>query len=203
MKRTLYITSILAALSFVSACAPSLGVRMSVPSLPEQSQIKKEGDSEPAPNLDGVKVRVSPFMDARSSSAIAVVDGRNVSPDGSLGPLVQAGFEQYIRDAGGRIAVLQGATLIEGEIVDWRAKVMPKFPASDAKATAKIKVNVKDPRTQFIKYRGTFSGEATATHPFLTESDIQKLLTDAMAGAITAALQDESFVLQLQETPRG
>jgi hypothetical protein len=177
---------------------------MLVPSLPEQKlDSSKDKDAELAPALTGTKVRVSAFTDARASRAIALIDGREVAPEGSLGNLVQAGFEQYIRDAGGRIAVLHGAPVIEGEIAEWRAKITPSFPASDAKASARLKVSVRDPRTQFVRYRGTFSGEATATHPFLTESDIQRLITEAMAGAISAALADEAFVQQLKEAPQG
>jgi hypothetical protein len=176
---------------------------MSVPSLPEQSSDGKDREVDSAPRLTGTKVRVLPFVDARASSAIALIDGREVAPEGSLGSVVQAGFEQYLRDAGGRIAVLHGAPVIEGEITEWRVKITPSFPASDAKASAKIKVAVRDPRTQFVRYRGTFSGEATATHPLLSEGDIQRLLTEAMGGAIAAALEDDSFVQQLVETPRG
>lgn len=180
-----------------SACAPSLGVRLSVPGLPEQQREDSKGQAFERPPVGSAgKVRVAPFTDARPATTIAIIDGREIPSDGSLGTVVQEGFERYLRDAGVRV-VLSGAPVIEGEIIEWRSKVQPKFPASEATAFAKVRIAVKNQRTQFVAYRGTFSGEATMTDPFITESEIQKLLTDAMSTAIQAILKEDKFLTQL------
>lgn len=168
-----------------------------MPGLPEQQREDSEGRSLDRPPVGSAgKVRVAPFNDARPANTIAIIDGREIPSDGSLGTVVQEGLERYLRDAGVRV-VLSGAPVIEGEIVEWRSKIHPKFPASEATAIAKVKISVKNPRTQFVAYRGTFSGEATMTDPFVTESEIQKLLTDAMSTAIQAILKEDKFLAQL------
>jgi hypothetical protein len=180
-----------------SACAPSLGVRLAVPGLPELKQEDAQGKALERPPVGSAgKVRVATFADARQTSTIATIDGRQIPSDGSLGTVVQEGFERYLRDAGVRV-VLSGAPVIEGEITEWSSKIQPKFPASEATAIAKIKIAIKNPRTQFVAYRGTFSGEASMTDPFVTESEIQKLLTDAMSTAIQAILKEDKFMAQL------
>lgn len=170
-----------------------------MPGLPEQQQIQENSKGnalDRPPTGSAGRARVAPFMDARTSSTIAIIDGREIPSEGGLGTVVQEGFERYLRDAGVRV-VLTGAPVIEGEIVEWKSKIQPKFPASEATATAKIKISVKNPRTQFIAYRGTFSGEATMTDPFVTEGEVQKLLTDAMSTAIQAILKEDMFMAQL------
>jgi hypothetical protein len=139
---------------------------------------------------------VAAFNDARASTAFAVVDGRQVASEGNLGAVVQEGLERYLRDAGVRV-VLTGGALVEGEIVEWRANIKPSFPTSDVTAVARIKVTVRDPRTNALGYRGTFSGEASVSDPILTEREVQKLLTEAMRSALQALLKEESFMAQI------
>ena len=174
----------------VSACAPNFGVRLSVPSLPDpQSFVAAPVEGE------SVRVKVGSFVDARPSMTILVVDGRDVVSEGSLGSVVQDGFQRYFREAGARVTLIN-APLIEGEITNWSAKVTPGFPSSDAVASARIRVTIKDSEFHPL-YRANFSGEATISHPLLDEEMVQELLARAMGGAIEAAIKDESLIAQL------
>jgi len=176
----------------VSACAPSLGLRMQAPDV-----VDEEGEKEPvvASAAPGSKARIGPFLDGRSSDTIATIDGREVRTEGSVATVVQTGLERQLRAAGVRVSLLQAPT-IEGEIVDWRARVTPDFPASQVVANAKVKVTIKGPKSEVL-YRATYSGEANKTHPALGESDIQATLGTAMASALEAAVKDDGFMRQL------
>lgn len=174
----------------VSACAPEIGLRLSVPNVPEpQSAIDGSAAAEP------IKVKIGSFTDGRPTDTIVLIDGRQVGSEGELSTIVQEGFTRYFRQAGARIAILNAPT-IEGTITEWNAKVEPSFPSSSAKASARVKVTVRDSRAHPI-YFATFSGEATASDPLLDEESVQKLLAQAMGSAIEAAVKDETFRTQL------
>ncbi len=186
---------------FTTGCAPELGLKVAPPDVP--SQLKEDKEKTPkaeAKPLMGVKVRVSPLLDGRSSDTIVMIDGRSIPSEGPVGVSAQAGLERQIREAGGRIAVLQSST-IEGEVVEWLAKVKPSFPLSDVSAKAKIKITVRDAQ-QKVLYRGTYGGEANKRDPFLGERDVQEALGDAMARAISAAVADEVMAQQLMSAGR-
>lgn len=177
--------------TLVSGCAPSLGLRLEAPDV-----VKEDGDKArvvaAAPNS---KVKIGSFLDGRSSDTFAVIDGREVRTDGEVGPAVQTGLERQLRAAGVRVALLRAPT-IEGEVVDWRARVTPDFPASTVIANAKVKVTVRGPDSTVL-YRATYTGEANKTHPILGESDVQETLGNAMATALEAATKDDGFMQQL------
>jgi hypothetical protein len=176
----------------LSACAPSLGLRMEAPAVVNEDAEKNPLEANAAA---GSKARIGPFLDGRSSDTIAIIDGRQVRTEGSVGAAVQTGFERQLRAAGVRVALLQAPT-IEGEVVDWKARVTPDFPASQVVANAKVKVTIKGPKSEVL-YRATYSGEANKTHPALGESDIQATLGTAMATALEAAVKDDGFMRQL------
>jgi hypothetical protein len=174
----------------VSACAPDLGVTLSVPSVPDPDKILAD-QSRPS----SVKVRVGRFIDSRTSSTLAVIDGRQIPSDGDLGVVVQEGLVNYLRRAGIRIAVLQ-APQIEGEIVEWKAKVAPDFPTSSASATARVKILVRGVDSE-ISYRATFAGEASMSHPALRASHVRELLAQAMGSALEEVVNDPAVVQHL------
>lgn len=163
---------------------------MSVPNVPEpQSAVEPSAATAP------VKVKVGRFADGRGSPTIVTIDGRDVDSEGDLSAVVEEGFTRYLRQAGARIAIIDAPT-IDGTITEWRATVDPAFPSSEAKASARVKVVVRDSRAHAI-YNATFSGEATASHPLLDEGGVQKLLAQAMGSALEAAVKDDEFVGQL------
>jgi hypothetical protein len=146
----------------------------------------------------GAKVKIGSFLDGRSSDTLATIDGREVLTDGEVGPVVQTGLERQLRAAGARVSLLKTAT-VEGEVVDWRARISPEFPASSVVANAKLKVSVRSASGEVV-YRATYTGEANKKHPFLSEGDIQGVLGTAMASAIEAAIKDKTFLKHLGAT---
>ncbi len=188
--RMLFLVGLLAA----AGCAPQLGLKIAVPNLPDPQRTvpSARGEGEP------IRVRVGNFIDGRRSDTIAVVDGREVASDSSIAPVVQEGFERYFRNAGANV-VLFNAPSIEGEVTEWRAAVIPKFPASEASAVARLKVEIRGAGAR-VAYRATYSGEATSKHPFLSEDSIRELLATAMGSAIEEAVHDESLVIALSNS---
>ena len=176
--------AVLLLLFCLSACAPSFGLKMSVPSMPDATSITPAGLDEAR-----ARVKVGAFTDARASDTMATVDGREIPSDGSVGGAVQEGFERYFREAGMRV-VLTSAPVIDGEVTEWKAKILPGFPSSDAIATARLHIMVKDSHRHVI-YSGNFSGEASVSHPLLDEDHVRQLLGQAMAGAMQAAVDEE------------
>lgn len=186
--KTKNLIPLLSLILLVSGCSPSLGLRLEAPDV-----VKEEGDKAGiTPAAPNSKVKIGSFLDGRSSDTFAVIDGREVRSDGEIGSAVQTGLERQLRAAGVRVAILRAPT-IEGEVVDWRAKVTPDFPASTVVANAKVKVTVRAPDSKVL-YRATYSGEANKTHPLLGEKDVQATLGTAMATALEAATKDQGFM---------
>jgi hypothetical protein len=183
-----------AALFAVAGCAPQIGLRIPLPNLPDPQRTVPSavGQGEP------IRVRVGSFIDGRRSDTIAVVDGREVGSEGPIGPVVQEGFERYFRNAGASV-VLFKAPSIEGEVIEWRVAVTPQFPASAASAVARIKVEIRGEGAR-VAYRATYAGEATASHPFLSEASVRELLATAMGSAIEEAVHDEGLVIALSNS---
>lgn len=191
---TLFVAVIASGLT--SGCAPQLGVRLQVPSIIEPARSEAvEANGEP------VRVRVGSFIDARPDDTLAVIDGRSLPPDGSVAGAVQEGLENYLRKAGANV-VLFNAPSVEGEIIAWRVKIAPNFPATEATATAKLKVEVRGSGARVL-YRAFYSGEATSKHPFPSEDGMRKLLGDAMGSALEEVINDVNFVGALSSEPRG
>jgi hypothetical protein len=134
-------------------------------------------------------------MDARKEDTLAVIDGRKVASDGSLGAVVQEGLERYLKTAGANV-VLFNAPIVEGEIVEWRSSVKPGFPLSEATAIARIKVTLRGGESQVL-YRASYTGEASSKHPMLTEQSVRQLLAEAMGSALEEVVSDDGFVTQL------
>jgi hypothetical protein len=176
---------------FCIGCAPEIGLTVPVPSLPEPATTQESS----SPVRSEVKVRIGPFKDSRPTQTFVVVDGRKVGTKGSTVSAVEEGFARYLRDAGARVAVLN-APSIDGEILDWTAQVQPAFPATEAKASARLKVTVRDSRAHPL-YNATFTGEASTSHPMVDSETVQKVLAQAMGSAIEAAVRDDAFMGQL------
>lgn len=174
----------------LSACAPEIGLNLSVPNLPEPSGVFESGTGGEA-----LRVKVGTFRDSRSSPTIVVIDGRDVESEGALNSVVEEGLARYLREAGARIAIIDAPT-IDGEITEWRARVTPSFPSSDAMAFARVKVTVRDTRSHPI-YFASFAGEAKASHPLLDADSVRDLLAQAMGSALEAAVRDEEFLAQV------
>jgi hypothetical protein len=191
MKSKIY-GLLLPLVGLLTSCAPELGVRMRAPALPEPTAV-----ADAAEVTNPVRVRVGEFIDSRPTQALVAIDGRKVMTEGSPAELVEDGFVRYLKQAGARIAVLNSPS-IEGEIVEWTAVVASAFPTSEARASARLRVMVRDSRAHPI-YRATFTGESTTSHPMIDQEIVKNVLGQAMGSAIEAAVRDPEFVAQLSK----
>jgi hypothetical protein len=188
----LVICTLLLAGNLLSGCSPQLGIRLPVPEVagPERSEAV-QGRGEP------VRVRVGAFIDARPSDTMVRIDGRELAAEGSVTGAVQEGLERQLKSTGAQV-VLFNAPAVEGEIVAWTMKITPKFPATEATAVAKLKLEVRGVGGRVL-YRASYSGEATTAHPFPSESSMKELLGQAMGSAIEEVINDVQFVSALSE----
>jgi hypothetical protein len=171
-------------------------VRLALPVLPAP-EIESAADVRTLPT----RVRIGEFLDARGTDVVAVIDERSVRTEGSVNRTVQAGLESHLREFGVRIVPLQ-ATAIEGEVLEWQVRVNPDFPTSTARASARIKVVVRD-QGGAVRFRGTFSGDASMVHPFLRVHHVQEVLGQAMTSVLGEVLRDDGVRLALQAAPEA
>lgn len=175
-------------LLFLSACAPGLGTKLTITSLPDI----EEKDIHKDPNNELIKVSIMPFIDTRSSEKIADVNGRSVNSEGKIGLVVQDGFSRAFKKAGMKVCLFD-CPIVGGEVNDWRIDVSPAFPTSSVHAIAKIRVTVFNLQNDLI-YSARYSGSTDTKDPFLTESRIEEVLGVAMNYAIAEALKDERLI---------
>lgn len=183
-------------LATLSACAPDLGARLALPVIPAP-EVEATADARTIPT----RVRIGEFLDARGTDVVAVIDERSVRTEGSVNRTVQAGLESHLREFGVRIVPLQAA-VIEGEVLEWQVRVTPNFPTSTARATARIKVLIRDLGGS-VRFRGTFSGDASMVHPFLRVHHVQEVLGQAMTSVLDEVVRDEGVRLALQAAPEA
>lgn len=169
----------------VSSCAPGLGTSIEVSSLPEMSEHFDE-------SLRTARVNIRPFMDSRARASSIKVNDRAVDVEGELGSIVQSGFEEAIRVAGGSLCLFD-CPAITGEILAWDMQVLPVFPVSkvETKATIRASVLAVDGK---VVYTGTYSGKMSGEHPYYSEDRLLDAFGTAMNEAIESALKDRRFL---------
>lgn len=175
----------------ITGCAPGLGSTLDLPELPEASPSDVDTLSG-----DELKVRVGKFIDSRPTDALAEINGRAVQTQGQVGPVVQDGFTRYYTSAGAKI-VQFGAPTVLGEVLEWRTIVTPQFPSSNVVAKAKFALELRS-SDERVLYRANYSGEASASNPMMSESDIQGILAEAMASAVREAVNDSSLLTRIR-----
>lgn len=174
----------------LSSCSPSLGSRIKIPDV-EISQSKLSEFSARSP-----RIKIGDFLDARSQPALAVIDGRDVMPEGDMSDAVKLAFERAFTDAGARVTTLH-APVIEGEISTWIVRIKPGFPVTDLTAKASIRIVLRNDRDEPI-YKATYTGESNKQHPVPGEESIRDTLGNAMAVAVAEVLNDQDFRVKLQ-----
>lgn len=171
-----------------TGCAPGLGKEIPVTRFPAADEVVNR-------RVGGARVLVRAFTDGRPEYAVAMIDGRSVSPASDVAGAVRAAFESYLKAAGFTVGGIDSAVLT-GTVQRWRVDVQPEFPTSKAEAAATIAVEVLSP-TQEVLFRGTYKGEFIVEHPLMDESRIAQALGQAMAAAIGQALGDPRFTSAL------
>lgn len=176
-------------LSFLFSCAPGLNKTLRVSSIPVAEHSAK--------NLDGVRLNIGTFTDARTSAGIARVNGREVRAEGDVGSNVQQAFERQVKLQGAKLTIFNAPTL-RGTVKDWKIFIKPDFPSSkaDAKASLEVELVAADGKP---KFRGTYSGNMSVENPVMREDKVEEILGEAMLNAMIHVLNDRRFVSKLQE----
>ena len=180
----------------LSGCAPGLGSSIELVPIktPEESSPVLRGQAA------SIHLQLRPFVDARPSSAVAEIKGREVLPSGDVAALVQSAFEARLKDAGVEISD-PNAPIVGGQVEMWLVRVVPDFPASQASAEAVLTVEVSSLDNQSM-YRGRYSGSTTIKHPLLNDMKIADALSQAMGYAIDEALKDERLLTKIARVYR-
>jgi hypothetical protein len=174
-----------------AGCAASLGKEISVNASIPVDEIKNSYG-----HISNSKVIIQPFIDSRSQTFVAEIEGRKISPKGDIGNAVQTLFYRYFKRSGVG-TVLYGAPIIDGEVTDWRVNIDSGFPLTKILATASINLNLKDIQGNVV-YSANYSGETKTLDPFPTTGKVEKSLSLAMAEAVKQAVEDKNILDKLQ-----
>ena len=175
----------------LAGCAPGFENSLQVSEVPEVTvtHLKPQGGGV-------LQVHIGEFTDNRREAAIAEVNGRQLMPEGQLGPVLQRAFERYFSLAGARL-VLFKAPIIRGEITDWYVSVQPGFPMSHLHATAVVEATLLDLDGQVV-YRATYSGESRGDELWVSSGTAEEYLGRAMSFAVQESLRDDALVRKLE-----
>ena len=174
----------------LNCCAPSVGPAISV----YQIEPLPLG-SGAAQAYRGVKLSVGEFLDSRATRRVGEMSGEPLEAEGDVALSVKLAIEDQLRTAGADLSLFAGP-VVSGEILDWRVKVTPGFPARMLEAQAEIRLELKGPNG-VKQYAAEYSGSVEQKHPLADKAMVEKALGDAMAYAIQAALSDRRLIERL------
>jgi uncharacterized lipoprotein YajG len=179
----------------ISACAPGLSTKLSLP--PIEDAEKQISQLDFTSMSSGV--HVLPFDDQRTVEAIVQIDGRLIKPDNELGILVQDAIERSLKKRGAKLALFNAAS-IRGAIKTWQAFVVPNFPSTTVNVNASLLIEIFDSTGKPI-HKASYSGDYSEQHPFMNESKIADALNKTMNYAIAEFLNDPQVINKLTTIP--
>ncbi|RIL09397.1 MAG: hypothetical protein DCC75_06595 [Proteobacteria bacterium] len=185
-----YLSCFAVILLSLGGCEPGLGKSISV------SKIEGTEKCPSAANLEGRIFRVGQFQDRRGSSPIGEIDNRMLEPASDPAQSVKGAVEQQLKACGASLSLFTGP-YVSGEVLDWKVRVYPKFPASDVEAFAKLRLQVLDGVGKQI-YSAAYSGSVSESHPALSGDQVESNLGAAMALAISEAFRNDGFLESLR-----
>lgn len=147
--------------------------------------------------FERARVRVDKFEDTRVDAVMGQDGEQSVRAASDTGAAVQAAFEERLKHAGGQITLFNAAVL-SGQINKWEFKLTRQLPISNAAAEASITVEVHDSNGT-VKFRGSYSGSVKLERPLINQDNIEQILADAMAHAVSQAFSDSRFAGSLAD----
>ena len=171
----------------VTGCAPlhagpTVGVA-GIPLLDEDQRISS--------GLEHARLRIDKFDDSRADAVLGRDGEQSVRPASDTGAAVQAAFEERLKRAGAQISLFDSAVL-SGQINKWEFELARQLPLSNARAEAAITVEVRDPHGR-VTFRGAYSGSVKMERPLINQDNIEQILSEAMAHAVSQAFTDVRF----------
>ena len=175
----------------ISACSPGLDKHLDISGLVEHQSFESNTQAHTNARLDGI-------VDERPELAIAKWEDEFLTPDRNTSDIVSKALEQAMFDYGYNVQQ-HGFPAVSGEILDWFVEVEQGFPLVSAHARAKLRLNITGSGNQLL-FRSIYLAETTKKSPFMSQSHIEALLSEAMHSAITEILQDPDFSATLQSS---
>ncbi len=167
----------LSVLGLCTGCGPSLPSSLSLPKI----KISSEGNRTRNTGSATSYVYVDEFIDSRGSSAIAILDGKDIPHKEDVSPVIVDGVKQALKQRGFEFSET-APIVLSGEIRQWIARVTSGF-SSKVDAEASLYVEVLDPANKRI-YAGVYNGFATVESPSLGTKDVQTALQTCLEEAI-------------------
>ncbi|MCB0333375.1 MAG: hypothetical protein KDD55_07735 [Bdellovibrionales bacterium] len=169
-------------LVFLQACAPGLDRTLHVTQIPTSDH--------PSQFIQG-RLTVGHFTDSRNNLFVGTFDGKNLMAEGDVPASVALAFERELKSRHAQLVAFD-APILEGEVRKWIVEIHTGFPVSRIKAEAKVRIRLLQ-HGQVPLFRGEYEGNVTYEHPLVSQSDIEKILTESMSFAIQEALEDSRF----------
>ena len=177
----------LSALIVIAGCAPlHAGPTVGVAGIPLLQE-----DNHTSPGLERARLRIDKFGDSRADPILGQDGDQSVRAASDPGAAVQAAFEERLKRAGAQITLFDSSVL-SGSITKWEFTLTRKLPLSNARAEAAITVELRD-RSGKVNFRGTYSGSVELERPLINQDNIERILAEAMAHAVSQAFTDARF----------
>ena len=169
-------------------CGPSAPASLALPDLQVKEVGKKVEGIGGAPSY----IFVDDFIDARTETDIAKVDGKGVSlKEDQTGVSVRSGLRQAL-ERKGFVFSDTAPIVLSGEIRQWKADVTGGFK-SKIRSEASLKLEVLDPGNKRI-YAAVYKGYSYFEGTSLGAEDIRKALGVSMEEAILQILKDPQLI---------
>lgn len=181
-------------LSATWGCSPGLGTSLTVGPIPVPGGVG---------GIAGAPVWVENVVDGRPAQTVGTIGGRAIRAEGDVPGRVHVALVDLLKQHGFRLAA-GDAPVLRGTVLEWNIAVTPGFPSSVAEGSALLELEVVGSAGGAPSIR-RYAGSATLRHPFMREEDVQATLGEAMAYALTAAMEDGELIerLRVGAPPRG
>ena len=152
-------------------------------------------------NLENI--RIEPFTDARTSTPVAILKGKQIQSKTNLTEIVTSSVASTLQTAGFRSSSA-GNVSLTGEIRQFFANVEGNFP-SQGTAEVVLSMSVKDSNNRRT-YTAQYQGSAKAQTVMASRNDISEMLESALESALRQMIKDRqllSFLKMKQAASTG
>lgn len=184
MKKLLIIFVLL----FVVSCTPNLSNQLTLYNLdPTPTQAQRDFfKDKTAP-----KIRIGVVNDLRTQKIVGEIDGRSLTEKGDATKVIQNGLEKYFSNNGYDISLFNAPTILS-ELSSWVVTIKPRALSTLVTSNAEIILSLLN-RNGKVIYRSVYNGSYTGTGIFFSQSDVEKILLEAMHIALLEASNDEKL----------
>ena len=179
--------SVLAMSVLAVGCGPRLPPKLALPNL----KIVNVGAKVAGNGGQLSYVYVGEFIDIRETSAIAVLDGKEIAPKNDVGPVVIGGVKQALKKKGFEFSDT-APVVLSGEVRNWVARVTSGF-SGKVDSEASLYVEIIDPANKRI-YAGVYNGFSNVESPSLGKDDVREALKTSLEEAVRQITADAQLM---------